>query len=192
MGESAARKIGDLPYAVLIANASMGDGKALFHADHRNLASSGGGIGVETLNSAFTSMALQKGLNGKVPLNIRPSFLIAPVSMMGATEQFFRTDTFERTTQVSGDLTIIKEVNIYSGQVLTRVYEARLDTDSVTAWYLAATRGKSGKLFFLNGNKTPYLESKQGWNVDGVEYKIRIEAAAKAMDWRGMYRNAGA
>lgn len=194
MGESAARKIGDLPYSVLIANSKMGDGLALFHADHKNLAGTGvvGSIGIETLDKAFTGMALQKGLNGKVPLNIRPSFLIAPVSVMGATEQFFKTDNIEKTTLISGDLTVVKEVNIYSGAVLTRVYDARLDADSLTAWYLAANKGKTVKLFFLNGNKTPYLESKQGWNVDGVEYKVRIEAAAKAMDWRGLYKNAGA
>jgi hypothetical protein len=27
--------------------------------------------------------------------------------------------------------------------------------------------------------------------MDGVEYKVRIDAGAKAMDWRGLYKNAG-
>ena len=46
--------------------------------------------------------------------------------------------------------------------------------------------------FFLNGIQTPYMETKQGWTVDGVEYKVRIDAGAKAMDWRGLVKNAGA
>ena len=35
------------------------------------------------------------------------------------------------------------------------------------------------------------MEMQAGWTVDGVEYKVRIDAGAKAMDWRGLYKNAG-
>jgi hypothetical protein len=35
------------------------------------------------------------------------------------------------------------------------------------------------------------MESKEGWNVEGVEYKVRIDCGAKAMDWRGLYCNNG-
>jgi len=28
--------------------------------------------------------------------------------------------------------------------------------------------------------------------VDGVEYKVRIDCGAKAVDWRALYRNEGA
>jgi len=47
-------------------------------------------------------------------------------------------------------------------------------------------------VFFLNGVQTPYLEQQQSWNADGVEFKVRIDAGAKAMDWRGLYLNYGA
>ena len=48
------------------------------------------------------------------------------------------------------------------------------------------------RVIFLNGQQTPYLESQNGWNIDGIEWKVRIDAAAKAVDWRGLYKNPGA
>jgi len=187
MGEAAARKVGDLPYAVLVANAAMGDGKALFHTDHGNLASAAAAIDVTPLNVAFKAMAIQKDLSGKKRLNIRPTYLLAPVSIMGAAEQFFKTPL------IGGVSNKPNLANIYSGDsVLKRIYEARLDDGSVTAWFLAGPKGKTVKVFFLNGQKTPYLESRQGWTVDGTEFKVRIDAAAKATDFRGLFKNAGA
>ena len=55
-----------------------------------------------------------------------------------------------------------------------------------------AHKGKTVKAFFLDGNRTPYLERQPGWNVDGVEFKVRIDVGAKAMDYRGLYYNYGA
>jgi len=44
------------------------------------------------------------------------------------------------------------------------------------------------KVFFLEGQAEPYLDTREGWKVDGVEYKVRIDAAAKAMDWRALVK----
>jgi hypothetical protein len=38
----------------------------------------------------------------------------------------------------------------------------------------------------------PYLESRNGFTVDGVEFKVRIDAGAKAMDWKALASNDGA
>jgi len=184
-GESAARKIGDLPYAVLAANADMGDGTALFDDDHGNQ-DSNASISVAALNDGFKKMALQTDLRGKRRLNIRPRFYIGPVATMGTVEQFFRTE------YIGGESDQPNLVNIYGGNVLTRVYDPRIDDDASDKWYLAGPRGKTVTVFFLNGVQTPYLETRQGWNVDGVEYKVRIDAGAKAVDWRALYLNQSA
>jgi hypothetical protein len=34
------------------------------------------------------------------------------------------------------------------------------------------------------------MEMRQGWSVDGVEYKVRIDAVAKAVDWKALAKNA--
>ncbi len=81
--------------------------------------------------------------------------------------------------------------NLYAGNYFTRVYEPRLDDDDAAAWYGAARKGKTVVAFFLNGVEQPYLEQRQGWSVDGTEYKVRIECGAKAVDWKGLYFNDG-
>lgn len=44
LGRAAARTVGDLVFSILIDNPVMSDGKAVFHADHKNLAGSGTAI----------------------------------------------------------------------------------------------------------------------------------------------------
>ncbi len=183
-GEVAARKIGDLAYAVLTDSPDMGDGVELFHSDHSNIMTPGV-IGTTSIAEGIKLMRYQKDISGNRRLNIRPMFFIAPAAIEGAAEVFFRSDRFDSTAK---DAT---RVNPYSGNYFTRVYDTRLDDVSEDVWYLAAARGKTVKLFFLEGYEKPYLEARKNWSTDGVEYKIRIDAAAKALDWRGLSRNAG-
>ena len=182
-GEAAGRKVGDLAYAVLTANAAMGDGTALFHANHGNLGTNGV-IGTTTMAEAIKLMALQKDIGGKRRLNIAPKFLITSPALAQAAQTFFGSS-------VIGTQANPNQVNIYAGLV-ELVFEPRLFDDSATAYYLAGAKGKTVNVYFLNGNQTPYMETKQGWNVDGAEYKVRIDAGAKAIDWKSLFKNAGA
>lgn len=184
MGEAAARKIGDLPYGVLNTNGNMRDGVALFHANHGNLGTAAV-ISETTVGEAIKLAGVQKGLKGKQPLNIQLRYLIAPKAIEGACEIFFASNQFTGSTPGS------TRSNIYGGARFIRAYDARLDVTSATAYYATGEPGKTVKVFFLGGNQTPYMETKQGWSVDGVEYKVRIDAAAKALDWKAMVKNAG-
>jgi hypothetical protein len=182
-GEAAGRKVGDLAYAVLTANSAMGDGTALFHANHGNLGTSGV-IGTTTIAEAIKLMALQKDIGGKRRLNIAPKFLITSPALAQAAQTFFGSS-------VIGTQANPNQVNIYAG-LCELIFEPRLFDDSATAFYLAGDKGKTVNVYFLNGNQAPYMETKQGWNVDGVEYKVRIDAGAKAIDWKSLLKNAGA
>lgn len=183
-GESWARKIGDLVYGVFIANAAMGDNVALFHSTHKNLGTTGV-VSETTIGEMIKLMKLQKDIAGKRRLGLSPRFFIAPVSIEGAAEVFFNSFQF------MGDTKNATRTNPYAGNKYTRVYESRLDDASATAFYMAAAKGKTIKLFFLNGVQTPFMEMRNGWTVDGVEFKVRGDAAAKALDWRGLVKNVG-
>ncbi len=183
-GEAASRKVSDVAYAVLTANSNMSDGVALFHATHKNLADPAGSPSITGLARAVAAMKVQKDIAGIRVLNIRPRFFIAPVALEGTCEQLFRS-TLEGTQAKPS------QINPYAGKYFTRVYDPRLDLDSVKAWYLAGPKGKTVTLFFLNGNQKPFMETKNGWNVDGVEYKVRIDVAGKAVDYRALQKNAG-
>ncbi len=188
-GESAARVPGDLAYAVLTSNPDMGDGASLFsNATHSNYASgaSAAVISETTLNLHFKKMRLQKGLAENRRLNIVPQYLIAPVSISGSGEIFFTSNQFTSGSTAS------TRTNPYAGNRITRVYEPRLDDDSATAYYLAGPKGKTVRVVFLNGQRTPYLEQREGWNTDGTEFKVRFFCGAYPRDWRALQKNDGA
>jgi hypothetical protein len=184
MGRSAARKIGDLAYSVLTTNAVMAqDSIALFDAaTHANYITSGAAPSVATVEAGRTAMALQTDPAGKT-LGIRPAYLITPEALRSTANVLVAAQYDPAGT--AGTLT----PNTVQGTV-TAVSDHRLDTANASGWYLAA--GSDTVIIgFLNGQQTPYLESKDGWNMDGVEYKVRIDAAAAAADFRGLYYNDG-
>ena len=44
---------------------------------------------------------------------------------------------------------------------------------------------------FLEGQAGVYFETRQGFEVDGIEMKARMDFAAAAIDYRGLQKNAG-
>lgn len=195
--EAANRKIGDIVYAVLTGNGNMGDGHAIFDSTyHSNDAISGykSAPGTANIAEAIRAMKSHKDIAGKRRLNIRPQYFLAPVSLEGSAEVFFRSERFSDSNTVATDSSLAAtRVNPYAGSYFTRVYEPRLDDDSTTAWYLAGPKGKTVKVMFLNGQRGPILEMTQpGFSVEGFEYAVVIDVGAYATDYRGLYRNEGA
>ena len=186
LGAAARRTIAALPYEVLTANAALADTVTLFHtATHKNTGT-GGAISIDTLNEAELKMAQHRDAGSKKRLGISPKFLLAPMALKGHVRQFF-------ATQLIGG--VENQPNLYNpwfqGGGLTAIFEHALDDDDVKQWYLAADKGRTVRVYFLNGVQSPYLETRDGWNVDGTEWKVRIDAAAAAVDYRGLFRNAG-
>lgn len=193
-GRAAARKVGDVAYAVLTGNAVMGDGIALFDAStHANYITSGAAPGVATIGVGIKQMGLQKDLNGSSYLNIRPEYFIGTKALEGAAEVFFNSFQFSDHSTVATDSSFAStRMNPYAGSYFTRVYDARLDAAVAAGWYLAGPKGMTVNVYFLGGQETPFMEQRQGWTVDGVEYKVRIDVAAKAVDWVALFYNDGA
>ena len=189
MARAAKRTVGNLVYAILTGNPTMADGIALFHASSHgaNLGSGGGSVlAVAGLSAGRVIMMKQTGANSEA-LNIQPSYLIVPVALMDTARvtvgSEFDPDTankIQRRNPVAGMCEVVAE--------------ARLDAASATAWYLAADPNMFDtiEVQYLDGNDAPYLEQKDGWNVDGVEMKVRIDAGVKALDYRTLYKSAGA
>lgn len=196
--EAANRKIGDIVYAIITANGNMADGRALFSATyHSNDAASGYRAvpGIINIGIGILAMGTHKDISGKRRLNIRPQFFMAPKALEGVSEVFFKSEKFADQAVVAtpDGASATTRTNPYAGTYFTRVYESRLDDDSVYAWYLLGPKGKTVKVIFLNGQKGPILEMNQpGFSVEGFEYAVVIDAGAYATDYRGLYRNEGA
>ena len=163
----------------------MADGTALFHANHKNLAGTGAALAVDAVGAARAAMALQTGLDKKTVLNVRPAFLIVPAALELKAEQLVAQNLVPAATS---------SVVPQSIRTLSPISEPRLDAASATAWYLAASPNQIDTIeyAYLEGQQGAYIETRNGFDVDGVESKCRLDFGAKAIDWRGLYKNPGA
>lgn len=185
LGIAAIRTVGDLVYAVLTGNPNMADGQALFSAPHNNTASAAA-ISTTSVDAMRVQMARQKDIGQTSGgLNIRLAYLIVPVSLQG-TADTVRESQFEITASGRNQTTPNSVRNTFEV-----VADARLDDASTSIWYGAAspTMHDTVVVDYLDGVQTPTLEQQTGWTVDGAEFKVRIDAAAKALDWKTLARN---
>lgn len=190
-GVQAASLESDLVWAEILANRPMGDGVVLFHAQHGNLGTAAA-LGLGPISKARTAMAKQTGLDGKTVLNIRPSFLLLPPELETDAEQFLAQITPTKTSDVVPaslrSLTPISEARLSGGIARAGI------AGSATAFYLAASKAQIDliELAYLDGQQGVYTETRQGFDVDGVELKVRLDVGAKVIDHRGLHKNAGA
>jgi len=183
-GRAAADLESDTVWGIITSNPTMGDGTTLFHATHNNLAASGAAIAVAPLGDGRAGMRKQKGLNGRL-LNSIAKYLLVPASLETIAEQF--------VTQTNIVYTKSTDYNPFANK-LQVLAEPRLDAASLISWYMAADPSQIDTIeyAYLEGQEGVYLESRVGFDVDGVELKARLDFAAKAIDWRGFWRNPGA
>lgn len=184
MGRAAIRTVGDLAYAVLTGNAAMADAIALFHASHGNLQ------GAATISTAAVdimrvAMARQKDIGQTTgSLNIRMKYLLCPITIEGAAkvvrESEFEVGAATKNNTVPNSVRNSFEV----------VSDARLDDASTSIYYGMADPSMHDTVVvdYLDGQRTPTLEQQAGWAIDGAEFKVRIDASAKALDWKTMQR----
>jgi len=179
-GIAAAALESDIVYAILTANAALNDTVALFHASHSNLGS--GAISVASLGAGRAAMRKQKA-GGRV-LNLRPAFLIVPAALETIAQQYVNqgivADAPGNTNPFQNSMGL--------------VVEPRLDDASALVWYLAAQPSliDTVEYCYLDGAEGVYTETQMGFEVDGIKVKARHDFAAKAIDYRGLFKSTGA
>lgn len=187
MGQAAKRTLGNAVFAILTSNPTMGDGKALFHVDHKNLVGTGTTITTTSVDGMRVLMATQKDADGNV-VRVPLKYLVVPVGLGGAArtvlESQFEVGAASRNNTTPNIVRNTFEV----------IEDPRLDAADPNAWYGVADPAFYDGIAvgYLDGRQEPYLESKQGWNVDGTEWKVRLDAAAAAVDHIALAKNPGA
>jgi len=179
-GRAARNLESDLVWDQITSNPTMGDGELLFSAAHLNYDASGDVIDVDSLGAARAAMRQQVSLDGE-RLNIAPKYLIVGSALETRADAVvtpITPATFGAVNPFSGKLTVIAE--------------PRLDGEPL-AWYLSADPAQIDiiEYGFLEGEEGPTIETRIGFDVDGIEIKCREDFAAKVLDWRGLYKNAG-
>ena len=154
---------------------TMADGKTLFHADHGNKARTGAAPSETTLDAARIAMRKQTGLAGG-RISVAPRYALVPAELETTMDKLVAATT--------GD------VNPFANR-LTPIVEARLT--SPKRWYLAADPAQMDGLeyAYLDGEPGPQIESRNGFEVDGVQIKVRMDFGAGFIEHRGWYANPG-
>lgn len=144
-----------------------------------------GAISTTTLSEAMTLLRKQKGDLSKNYLRIMPRYLVVPVTQSAVAAQLLRS-TADPEASNSG------VVNIYRG-ALTLVDDPELDDISTTAWYLLGNQvqGEGVEVDFLNGNRTPILESQVSFDTLGWKYRMYLDYGVKLLSTTGIVKNAG-
>ena len=182
-GSAAKRLVNKMVYAQLTGTVKMQDNVALFDDKHGNVAKTAEALSVTSLAKAITAMRRQKGITDAANLNITPKYLVVPPELEVTAYQIVNS-----TAAVDGTNSGV--FNPYKGRFVV-VSDAEL-TDP-TAWYLVADASQHDtiEVTYLNGVETPRLETRQGFDVDGIEYKVAFDVGVDAIDFRGLYKNAG-
>lgn len=154
------------------------------YSENVNLGTAGA-ISTTTLAEAMTLLRKQKGELSKNYLRITPRYLVVPVAQEAVAAQLLRS-TADPEANNSG------VVNIYRG-ALTLISDPELDALSTDAWYLLGNQvmGEGVEVDFLNGNRTPILESQVSFETLGWKYRMYLDYGVKLLSTTGIVKNAG-
>ena len=182
-GSAAKRLVNKMVYAQLTGTVKMQDNIALFDAKHGNVSTTGEALSLKAIAKAITAMRRQKGITDAANLNITPKYLVVPPELEVTAYQIVNS-----TAAVDGTNSGV--VNPYKGRFVVVADAELTDPD---AWYLVADANQHDtiEVTYLNGVETPRLETRQGFDVDGIEYKVAFDVGVDAIDFRGLYKNAG-
>ena len=150
------------------------------------------GKSAKRLYGSIAVMRLQEDANGD-PINVIPAYILVPAALEGAANRavlssssLFPVDQNGMLNQNPGIINVVKDM----AQV---VVEPRLDKANNKEWYVTAAQGTDTiEVAYLDGMDVPYLEQQEGFTVDGIAWKVRIDAGVAALDYRGMVKSSGA
>jgi len=188
LGRSARRTIEAKVYETLALNSGMGptlsDSVTLFHADHSNVGT-GAAISVASIDADRVLMASQTDVSGNDYLDLRPSILLLPIGLGGAARELNAQEYNDEATKQQ------KRPNSVRG-----LYNDIVDTPRIsgTIRYSFADPNEAPVLevSFLDGEQAPFLDTKDGWEVDGAQYKARLDFGVSGVGFEGAVVNAGA
>lgn len=184
-GQAAAELVASTLVDLVNSNPTLAtDNKAVFHADHGNLTGTGTAIAVDSLGVGISKVRLQKGISGKIVLGLAPRFLLVPAAKEQLAKQY-----------TSAQYVPAKSVDINPwSTTIEPIVEPRLDVLSATAWYLFTDPAvfENFEFSYLEGQEGPQMWTREGWDRDGMEFKVRLVLGAGATEFRGAYKNVGA
>lgn len=193
-GAAMKRTINRSVYQILFDNPTLSDGVAIFHSSSHgaNLVTSA--FTVAVLNTAYSAMALQTGLNTDTILGIVPRYVVHAPGITGTVWSILNSiaDPAVGGSAVGNS----GSANIYGpqgGRKLSAIEEPILAGNDADSWYLIADNSQVDTIeyTFLQGEESPVFEQETAFIQDAVKYKVRQTWGTKCIDYRGLYKSTG-
>jgi len=191
---AANRKVGDDVWAIYTGNPTLNqDSTAVFDAGHANIGTAGAPA-TATLSEARRLMRVQKDPSGNATLGLSPSLLILPPVWETEGRALVGAEQLDYELTSGDGLAEKRAANQFSN--LQVVVEDRLGGADGTAddWFVQSSpQGPVPfiEVAFVRGQDAPQIESREGWSVDGIEYKVRMEYGVAALAYQCVVKNAG-
>lgn len=174
-GQSASRREADELVAILLTPPTL-DGAALFHADNSSLIANA--LNLAGLGAAVAALRAQQDIGGGLIMQ-EPAAIVVPAALEMTARQLVAT--FAPTA--AGEVQPFR---------LDVVVEPRLDAASATAWYLVAGNQGALEYGYLDGQAGVQIEQRQGFEIDGLEIKARLDFGCGWVAPTGWVKSTGA
>ncbi|CDF86339.1 peptidase U35 [Pseudomonas knackmussii B13] len=191
LGAAAGQTESNLVWGLLLSNPNFVDGHTIYDTTHGNVAASGGALSTQhrqsggaistaSLAAARAAMRKQKSKAGHF-LNVAPEYLVVGPDKELEAYQFTSSNYVPAKNS---------DINDSRNAALTVIVDARIEGNQ---WYLYAAPGvvDTFEYAYLEGEQGVFTETRQGFEVDGMEIKARLVFGAAWVDYRGTYKNAG-
>jgi len=167
---------------------TMADGQPLFHTSRKNVNTTGSALSAAGIDADRVLLGSQTDPSGNELLDLHPAILLVPLGL-GGQAKVINASQYDPDNMTSGSKAVNKP-NVVAGLFRDVVDTARL---TGTRRYLFAEPSIAPvfEVAFLDGQESPFMESKEGWKMDGVEWKIRLDYGVAPIDPRGGVTNAG-
>jgi len=195
IGMGAAEAIADAVWGLWLSNPTQSDGKAFFHADHKNyLEGADTTLTVDGLTAAEVLFGEQTKPNGK-PLGALARILLVPTALKVPAELLMTALQVNETTTANKPKPA-NNPHVGKFEVVSSVYLANTGFTGASskAWYLLAdpNRLPAIEVAFLNGVDRPTVEKTDAdFNTLGIQFRGYIDFGVREQDYRGALKCKG-
>lgn len=179
LANSARQTESDVVWSLFLVDQKFSDNANIFASGHGNLAAAAGPLNIANLQAARTAMRTQKGIDKKTFINIEPRYLVVgPLNELAA---------FQYTSSAFTPVNNATINPVYNTQLIV-IVEPRITDYS---WFIVGANAETFEWGYLDGEGGLITDTREGFEVDGVEVKARLVFGAGWVDYRGAYKNAG-
>lgn len=163
-------------WAMVLSNPNLSDGKALFHADHKNVGAAGA-INTANVAEGRKAMRTHKLADGRAIGNNFPAVLVVGPERETEAEQFL------------APVLAAEQVNVNPLAKRLSLVVTEQITDG--SWYLAVDKARPSHAFkhgYLDGYRAPRVRVDDPFGSQGTALSIEHDFACGAVGFMGAYK----